>query len=177
MLIAPTKHLPPDVERYRRRATTQRIIIHRTGLGTRAADIVAGFTGGVPEAAKATGGKMPYHFVVEPDGKAVQCLPVGVMAPHAWKWNDRTVAVACSGDFRRHEPPQAQWYAAARLCRSLEMMYRADTWGHDELPDGSKDPEKQCPGGKWDIPFFLGAIRHLAITGADVVNFERHLVL
>lgn len=173
MLIHPTKSLASNWRQHPKLSTVDRLVLHRTGMGARAADIVAAFTGGVPEAAKATGRKMPYHYVVEADGTAVQCLPLDRAAPHAKTWNDCTLAIACVGDFRVHEPPQQQWYAAARLCRTLEMSFKADLWGHDELPWGSSDPEKKCPGGKWDIPLFLGAMRHLAVSGADIVDFER----
>jgi len=173
MLVQPFINLAPNLKRYDRRYLTERIVIHRIALGARASDIIVAFSGGISLAAKATGYKMPYHYVVESDGSVIQTLPLDVIGPHAWKWNDRSIGVACVGDFRIHEPPKAQWYAAARLCRSLEMLYRADIWGHDELPEGSTDPQKVCPGAKWNLPFFLGAVRHMAITGADIVDFEQ----
>jgi hypothetical protein len=104
----------------------------------------------------------------------VQTLPLDRQGPHAWKWNDRTLGIAAVGDFRYEQPSREQWFAAARLCRILEMVFNAPLYGHDELPDGSTDPEKRCPGGYWPIPEFLGAMRHLAVSGADIVDFERH---
>jgi len=120
------------------------------------------------------GCKFPYHFGIDADGSVTQVLPLDRCGVHARKWNRETIAIACFGDFRHEQPPYEQWTAAAKLCRVLEhIKLGTDVWGHDELKGGSSDPTKQCPGEYWPIAEFLGAVRHIPITGADIVDFER----
>lgn len=147
------------------------VLIHRIGIGARAADIVGAFTGGIPEAAKATGYKMPYHFVVEEDGTCVQCLRLGVQGPHARSWNSHSIGVGMVGDFRRRGPLQAQWRSAVLLTALLRAPQGWKVLGHDQAPGGSSDPSKQCPGAYWDMDLFMQDVVLALPRGVDINNF------
>jgi hypothetical protein len=65
--------MAPRLKSYKiRQASADILMIHRIKLGPTARDNMQAFTGApgynVPEAARATGGKMPYTFLIEPDG-------------------------------------------------------------------------------------------------------------
>lgn len=147
------------------------ILIHRIGIGTRAADVVHAFTGGVPDAARVTGYKMPYHFVVEADGTCVQCLSLAYQGPHARKWNGRSIGIAAIGDFRIHAPPAVQWRSAVLLSALLAYPQGWAIMGHDAAPEGSSDAAKKCPGDKWVMEDFRDAVAEASLRTIDVDNF------
>lgn len=155
--------------------TLDTILMHRIGLGTNASDVMHAFTGGVPEAAAATGSKMPYHMIIEKDGSVVQCLGLSVRGLHAWKWNPRSIGIGAIGDFRRAAPSAAQWRSAITLCALLAYPQQWKIYGHDEVPEGSTDPYKKCPGDKWDMAEFRLEVLTAGITEADVNDFWRYV--
>ena len=61
-----------------------------------------------------------------------------------------TVGVACIGDFRHAEMPQAQWDQLVAICAALSGMFGLEPveaiHAHDALVGASSDPEKECPG-------------------------------
>lgn len=178
MLIDLRLAIVADADKYRHLSEPLRtILIHRIALGNRARDVVAAFTGGVPDAAAVTGYKMPYHFVVEGDGTVVQCLPLSRQGPHAWKRNVDSIGVAAIGDFTRHAPAAAQWRSAAILCHLLGKPQAWEILGHDEAPQGSRDPNKQCPGWFWDMDRFREGVHELLISGGNVDDFWRYVAV
>ena len=93
-----------------------------------------------------TGGKMPYAFVIRRNGAVDQCLRVSLIAPHArTKWSAVSLSVALVGDHRHSEPSAAQLGRSVPFA-ALWLAAGLDSRGHDELPGGSSDPDKECPG-------------------------------
>ncbi len=134
--------------RSRKFETVDKLIVHRIGesLGTTGEEIAEAFRNTSKWAAGSyTGGEIPYHFIVRTDGTIDQCLTLGDHAPHARRWNASGLAVALIGDFRSIAPTPEQWDALTRFC-GLWVLYGLKLYGHDELPGGSKDPSKACPG-------------------------------
>jgi hypothetical protein len=179
MLVTPSIRLTPTYPKHHKldKTNVDKIVVHRLKLGLSILDAVDGFVSGEPKDLEAFRGMFPYHFGIERNGVCYQLLPLGRAGVHAKAWNSKSIAIACFGDFRHEQPTCDQWFACARLCRTLEHVFLgADVWGHDELPSGSSDPNKQCPGKHWPIAEFLGEVRHTPITGADIVDFERAAV-
>ena len=93
-----------------------------------------------------TGGQTPYTFLGRTDGVLDQCLEVGDVGPHAGRWNIKALGIAWAGDFRMEPPTSKQWTAAVEFA-ALWLAWGLDIYGHSpELPGGSKDPKKECPG-------------------------------
>lgn len=124
-----------------------------------------------------TGGELPYSVLVLPDGVVEQGLEIGDVGPHARRWNTPLIGVAALGDFRWHEPSLAQWQSAAVLCAWLRVWGgwgSSSVHGHDELPGGSADAKKKCPGGKWPMDAFRRDVdaHVVAIKEALAVNAD-----
>ena len=107
----------------------------------------------------ATGHELAYTFLVDPVGTWWQCLPLSDTGRHARRWNQQAVGVGVIGDFRKSKPPDAQLHSlvdgVVDLCMALKIDPQGQVKGseftpclagHDELPGGSKDPDKKCPG-------------------------------
>jgi hypothetical protein len=154
----------------------RRIAIHRCGrdmryginLGGTAVEICAHYTGRnkkYPEVAKATGKEVPYTFMIGGDlgdpqwnGVVWQTLPIYDIGKHARRWSERCVGIGVIGDARIKPPSRKQRDALIDLCVELCLLFDIDPLGvdedthlpylvaHDELPGGSKDPDKLCPG-------------------------------
>ena len=130
------------------------IAVHRIGksLGEDAVTICRRFIDD-PKVAKYTGGEVPYTFIISDEGTIWQCLPVSEIGAHARRWNAQALGVACIGDFRKHEMPPVQHKKLIKLCAALQFGFPNElvVKGHDELPGGSSDPDKRCPGDKLDM--------------------------
>ena len=98
-----------------------------------------------------TGESMPYHFVVEDSGKIIQCVPLEIVAPGAWKLNSQGVQIAVTGDFRKEPPTPAQHFAAVSLARVLAAGGIRSLTGHTETAAGSPNKKKVCPGKYFDL--------------------------
>jgi N-acetyl-anhydromuramyl-L-alanine amidase AmpD len=71
------------------------------------------------------------------------------------------IAVAALGDFRSRAPHMPQWAGLTLLCCHLAAKYRISPLsvvGHDEIPGGSSDPDKQCPGRYLNMDFLRKSI-------------------
>lgn len=127
------------------------VAIHRIGksLGEDAITICRRFIDD-PEVAKFTGGEVPYTFIIGETGTLWQCLPVSEIGAHARRWNAQALGVGCIGDFRRHDMPPAQLQQLVKLCAALQYAFPKGLVikGHDELPGGSSNPKKRCPGDR-----------------------------
>jgi len=144
------------------------IAVHRTGkdlrndidLGDTAVEVCSHFTGindTYPEVAKATGGEVPYDFIIggdlgapEYDGVIWQCLSLSDAGRHAKRFNSTAIGVACLADPRVRPCSAKQMASLVDLCAVLSMAIKRDPFdclrGHMELPNASSDPNKQCPG-------------------------------
>lgn len=112
------------------------------------------------EVAKVTGGELPYSVLVDRNGECWQGLSVNDVGKHAKRWNTPAIGVGVIGDFRQQSPTRAQYTALADFLAELlpSIGRMPHEWvlergqnvqalsGHDELPDGSSDPNKKCPG-------------------------------
>jgi hypothetical protein len=113
-----------------------------------------------PGVAKYTGGEVAYTFLVDHEGLWWQCLRLSDVGKHARRWSVPHIGVGVIGDFRKHPPPPAQRMSLmdglAELCPALGINPLAMALignvsvpriaGHDELPGGSADAAKRCPG-------------------------------
>jgi hypothetical protein len=144
------------------------VAVHRCGkdliygidLGDTAEEICAHFTGRndrYPDVAKATGGQLAYSLMIggdlgDPrwDGVIWQCLPVDDVGFHARRWSKPAIGVALIADPRKKPPSAKQRDALIDLLALLSVGFGFDPFkaikGHDELPGGSGDPNKRCPG-------------------------------
>lgn len=134
------------------------VAIHRlaTSLGSTADEISRSFQrrGGRYSAGAYTGHEMPYTLVVTRLGDIQQALPLSEVGPHARRFSASMIGVAVLGDFRTESPGNEQWSRVRELSAWLCLWCRkngAAVYGHDELPGGSADPEKSCPGKLWDM--------------------------
>jgi hypothetical protein len=135
------------------------ITIHRIGdtLGKDGYEITRAFRNREKyQAGWYTGGRVPYTFLILPDGAIDQMLPLWDVGPHALRWSSKSIGIACLGDFRKHEPTPAQWISACELSAALYLWINGGAWikGHDELQGGSSDPTKSCPGARWSMQNF-----------------------
>lgn len=135
-----------------------RVVVHRIDreLGLDAVAIARSFRdrSSMYSAGMYTNGEMPYTFVICEDGAVDQSLELSDAGPHARKWNTPAVGIAVIGDFREHVPKAAQWVNLVEL--SVELLRwlglsSTGLYGHDELPGGSVDPLKKCPGKHLDM--------------------------
>lgn len=104
---------------------------------------------------------MPYTFVLRIDGVIEQAVPLDIVTPHAWKRNQDSVGLAVVGDFRFHAPTLEQAHALIEFGSSWlrENPQENCLVGHDELPQGSKDPNKRCPGRYMNMDAVRVAVR------------------
>lgn len=104
-----------------------------------------------------TSGKTPYTFLGKWNGGADQLLPLSEYGPHAMRWSWSGVAYAVAGDFRyeKDEPTKEQWAdlveTAAIFCAWFQQPPTECLFGHTELPGGSTNPDKECPGPNLDM--------------------------
>lgn len=133
------------------------LVIHRCGLGEDAVTIAEKF-----KAIEATGYQTPYTFVVRTDGQIEQALALADYGPHAKRWNNMGIGLAVVGDFRRESPTLLQWDSVIRLCSAFAGWATEGVKGHDELPDGTSDKTKQCPGRHFDMDVLRDSIRDRA---------------
>jgi len=121
--------------------------VHRCGMGANAAAIADGYRT-VPDAARATGGRMPYALVVGADGTIEQSALLTDVTPHVRSWNPVAIGVGVVGDFRAAGPQVSQYDALVWLCARLALLVGGVTRvkGHDELDGATSWVGKRCPG-------------------------------
>ena len=120
----------------------------------------------VGELAAVTGGQPPYHFLVRTNGQAEQCLPISARGAHCKGYNAESIAVAVVGDFTKRPPSSHQYQAVVRLCAALSVINRGlIIAGHTDLPGGSSDPDKVCPGELIPISVLIKAVTTTLIDG------------
>lgn len=144
------------------------VAVHRIEYGDKVDDIAAAFDPG-GSLTSYTGGQQPYHFLINKYGTVHQVLPLVSNGAHARQWNDDALGVGVVGDFRKEPPTFEQWTALVDLCADLTAHLEIDPdaqehgvyglSGHDELPRGSKDPDKECPGQFLDMDEVRDAVQ------------------
>lgn len=156
------------------------VALHRIGasLGHDAPTICARFIKD-PEVVKYTGGEVPYTFFVFSDGCIQQALPLSDVGRHARVWNTQATGIAFHGDFREHPPTALQREAGLWLCSVLARglsLGAAAFRAHDELPGGSGNPNKRCPGDLFEIKEFRATLSdELLLEGISYLH--RQLVI
>lgn len=100
--------------------------------------------------AQGTGGTYPYHFYVLSD-EIWQMVRLDEIANGARGANKNGVHVAWSGDFRKIKPSADQWILGCELARELFLRFDAPVFGHMEIKNASRDPNKICPGPGLDL--------------------------
>jgi hypothetical protein len=143
------------------------VMIHRVGkdhatgadFGDTAEDICRAFTEG--PAARYTGHKIPYTFVIEAGGRVAQTLPLSWVGPHALRKSPKWVSVAFIGDFRSHPPTNEQIVSGVILGRmllgTLALPVQAIK-GHTQVPGATADKKKECPGKRFNLYEFKSAV-------------------
>lgn len=86
-----------------------------------------------------------YHLLIKPGGEVEQMLPLSQRGAHSVGYNSRSIAVAIVGDFRDHVPETAQFASLIKVGEALMPLCR-EMVAHSDLPGGSRDPKKVCPG-------------------------------
>jgi len=136
--------VPPSKRRY--------VIVHRSGMGETAPAIAAAFQSSEGPGS-ATGYQMPYHIVIGRYGSIEQALRLTDHAPHALAWSVSGIAIAVVGDPRIEPLTRLQYESLVKVCAVLSSWLGGASVvrGHDELKDGSRDPNRECPGRYLDM--------------------------
>lgn len=104
-------------------------------------------------------GFVPYHFLVDGDGNVSRMLHLEAIGAHAGAWNDRSVGVACLGDFSKRPPSEAELAAVVDLLRDVLAVYPGvEIVGHDETLERAGLPPKGCPGPLFPLDRVRGAV-------------------
>jgi hypothetical protein len=94
-------------------------------------------------------GFVPYHFMIQEDGRVARMLGLDVRGAHASAWNAHSIGVCCLGNYEQGLPKKAVVEACAALCADILNVYGAHNikiFTHDEtLKMAGKEP-KGCPG-------------------------------
>lgn len=104
---------------------------------------------GVPAAYRAHA-YVPYTLLIEPDGTVSQMLALEARGAHAYAWNDKSIGVACIGDFRVSDPSPAQLLSAVvtlACLHSLSGKHTLPILSHDQ----TRTVPKHCPGERFPL--------------------------
>lgn len=166
--------------RSRRIEDIRYVVLHRFGSHdldwydeqgiTPTAKGVAEFYQRNPEAASATGGQMPYPFVIGLGGGAWQARRITDIAPHARRFNRAAIGMAFLGNFNLLPPTREQWEMGIDLCASLLRMWpHLQIVGHTQLgADATGTPGKQCPGRLFDVTDFAAEVKAVNDSAAGM---------
>jgi hypothetical protein len=119
------------------------IVLHRIENSENILDLAKLFS----DPAIGTGGRFPYHFIIDSRGVVHQCVPLGIASPGAGTANRAGIQVALYGDFRKRPPTPAQLAACVELCAAfVQWKPSLKIEGHTDKAGRSSDPKKVCPG-------------------------------
>ena len=123
-----------------------------------------------PEACAATGGHMPYTFVVGQGGGAWQARALTDVTPHSKRFNTPGIGVAFLGDFRLLPPTRDQWNVGVDMCAALRRLWpHLQIVGHTGLgAEATSDPGKQCPGRMFDVTDFAAEVQSVIDAAAGM---------
>jgi hypothetical protein len=114
-----------------------------------------------------TGGRVPYHFLIDRFGAVEQMVPLGARGTHAKGYNYASVAVAYLGE----QPTPEQLAALVAICSLLVPLNSGlDLVGHTQLPGASADPHKVCPSPHLDLAWLRQAAETAAPSGWRLLN-------
>lgn len=118
-------------------------------------------------------GSMAYSILIHPNGFVEQAVPLSRVTPHAYRQNRRAIGIALVRDETDTAPPPAeQWQSLIEVLIELCQMFPGvPVSGHDEIPDGSKDTKKVCPGIDMD------AVRDSVDLALGRMSESRRLVI
>ena len=111
-----------------------------------------------PEAYRTTKGAMPYTFVIGRHGTIWQACELGVLTPHAARFNTCGIGIACLGDFRWLPPTDEQKRSVLELSAALVRFHPMRIEGHTDIPGAMKDPNKSCPGRCFDMVWLRSTV-------------------
>lgn len=110
-----------------------------------------------------TGGEVPYQLIGLRGGGVDQALEIADYGPHARRWSWTAIGYAAVGDHDVDHPEMAQWEDAIEMAALFSAWFGRRphdcVFGHDELPGGSADASKRCPGQFWDMEIFRLKVR------------------
>lgn len=95
-----------------------------------------------------TGGAIPYHLLIRKDGTCEQMLPLYTRGAHAIKANPYSIGLAVAvseGDALTDAQKVALPFVLAGLIPLNQLLCVS----HDQVPGGSADASKICPGFSW----------------------------
>jgi hypothetical protein len=105
-------------------------------------------------------GFVPYHFLVDADGGVHRMLDLTSIGAHAGAWNDRSVGVACLGDFAARPPTISEVASLVSLLRDILSVYpHAEIVSHDETLERDGQQPKGCPGKFFPLEGVREAVR------------------
>ncbi|WNF36655.1 N-acetylmuramoyl-L-alanine amidase [Bacillaceae bacterium IKA-2] len=89
-----------------------------------------------------------YHFVIEKDGTIKWCNDVSLRTYHVGNYNNQSVGICLSGDFRTDQPTEAQKSSLIDLVNALkrDLPNYKRILGHSDYPGYEW---KQCPVLDW----------------------------
>lgn len=105
-----------------------------------------------------TGGLMPYHLLVLPDGTVDQGVGLNYRGSHAMGVNWCSVAVAVVGE---GQATVEQLAVLPQLVAALVTWMRGNVSmviGHAEVPGGSADQNKKCPAPTVDMDWLRASV-------------------
>lgn len=150
MAILDLTHLAEDCKN-RRLDAVNGIVLHRSHVADTAFDTAIWFR----DNPQYTGGKPPYHIMIEKSGRIVQLVPFSKIAPGARIANKTKIQLAFCGDFREHTPTIQQFVVGQSVVRELSWWIgQVNVFRHDEIPGSSGDPSKVCPGERLNVEAF-----------------------
>jgi hypothetical protein len=98
--------------------------------------------------ASPTAGALPYHLLILKDGSVEQMLPLYTRGAHAIKANPFTIGLAVAN--AEGDPlTDAQKVALPFVFAALIPLNQLSCIAHDQVPGGSTDAKKICPGFSW----------------------------
>lgn len=121
---------------------------------------------GIPAAYQGRG-FVPYHVLVDVNGKAFQMLDLLARGAHAGSWNDRSVAVAVVADPRTEMPGQAMIDGVVGVVAQLLRLFPGCVVvDHDFVNRAIGSPEKGCIGKLFPVD----QVRAAALTKAGITG-------
>lgn len=97
-------------------------------------------------------GFVPYHFLVDDEGRVGRMLDIRAKGAHAGRWNANSVAVCALGDFRTSAPGDLQYQSIRSTILDLFAVFGIlVVLSHDETLVRDNYPMKGCPGPRFPL--------------------------
>lgn len=98
-----------------------------------------------------------YHFLIMKDGTVYQCKGLDDVGSHAAKFNQRSIGIACNGNFELEQPTEAQLKSVEATIKKINKTLgrKLTVIGHKDVikiePDATKTV---CPGKNYPLQIF-----------------------